>query len=521
MRLTMRRRAPLCVLAGATAVALGVGVSVASGSSVEPSSYGNTIESGSSVTIKKVVHTPPIPPNPDIVFLSDSSGSMGAVLANVAANATSIMNTVNTAQPPGAVAEFAAADYKDGRPGPEPEGCESDPYPFRLGQALTTNIAAVESAISAWSPASGGCDVEESQVNALYQVATDGVGFRSNSDRVLVWFGDAAGHDPDLGHTLTEAIEKLKEAHIRVIAVPVKDESSEAFGGLDSTGQATKVATETGGEVMPEATPEEVSKRILEGLKNLPVTVTPTPTCDSGLSATYDASSKTVTSGEDATFEETLAVAPNAPDGDVLHCSVDFLLNGSHEEGFQQSVAITVPLRPTDLSLEKELTPVFFFKHHIVAYLLTATNHGSDPDNNVTITDPLPAGEKFVVADPGCTFAAGVVTCALGTLAPGASETKLLVVGITKCAPSRITNTATVTGERPDSNPANNSASVTVKLEREDKSMCECPKPPTKWHHHGSEECCKAFHDAWDSHGSGSECKGHESKHGHGRHNRK
>jgi len=173
MRLTTRWRAQLCVLAGITTVALGVGVSVASGSGVEPSSYSNTLESGSSVTIKKIVHTPAIPANPDIVFLSDTSGSMESALTNVQSNVSSIMNTVNTGQPPGASAEFAAADYKDGRPGAFPEGCESDPYAFRLGQPLTTSLPAVQTAINAWSPASGGCDSEESQVNALYQIATE------------------------------------------------------------------------------------------------------------------------------------------------------------------------------------------------------------------------------------------------------------------------------------------------------------------------------------------------------------
>jgi uncharacterized repeat protein (TIGR01451 family) len=458
MRLKNGRRPRLVVFATGVATAFGVSASVALGFGVEPTSYSNTVSSGSSVTITKTVHTPPIPPNPDIVFLSDTSGSMGPVLSNVEANASSIMNTVSKAQPPGAVAEFAAADYKDGRPGEFPEGCETDPYAFRLGQALTENLPLVQTAINNWSPASGGCDSEESQINALFQIATDGVGFRSNSDRIVVWFGDAAGHDPDLGHTLKEAIEALQGANIRVIAVPVSDGEP----GLDSTGQATAVAEATGGEVLPSATPEEVSTRILEGLSNLPVTVTPSPTCDSGLTATYDAASKTVTSGETATFEETLTVASNAPDGGVLHCKVDFLLNGTSEEGFQQTVAINVPLRATDLSLEKSVSPSFVTEGHNVTYTLTATNNGKDPDPSVSASDPLPAGESFVSGEPGCSSTAGVVTCEFGTLAPGETQSKSFVVAVANGAPSSITNTATVTGERPESNPGNNSASTTL-----------------------------------------------------------
>jgi uncharacterized repeat protein (TIGR01451 family) len=452
------RGAQLCALASATVLALGLSTGIAAAAGVEPASYSNTLESGSSVTITKTVHTPPIPPNPDIVFLSDTSGSMESALSNVQSHATEIMNTVNAAQPSGATAEFAAADYKDGRPESENGGCEPDPYAFRLGQPLTTSLPAVQNAVNEWSPASGGCDAPESQVNALYQLATGAVGYRSDSTRVVVWFGDVNGVDPDLGHTLVEAVEALKAAHIRVIAVPVKTEEA----GLDSTGQATFVANETGGEVMPEGSPEEVSKKILEGLENLPVTVTPQPSCDPGLSATYDAASKTVTSGSDVTFEETLSVAPNAPDGGVLTCNVDFLLNGNSESGFQQSVAITVPLRPTDLSLEKSVSPSFVTEGHNVTYTLTARNGGTDPDNNVAASDPLPAGESFVSGDPGCTEAASVVTCEFGTLAAGETASKSFVVAIADGAPSSITNTATVTGERPDSNPTDNSAQATL-----------------------------------------------------------
>jgi uncharacterized repeat protein (TIGR01451 family) len=460
MKLMRERPRWLTALIGmtATAMALGLSVGVALGSGVEPASYSNTLESGSSVTITKTVHTPAIPPNPDIVFLSDTTGSMEGAINNVQANATSIMNSVNAAQPPGATAEFAAANYKDGRPGKEPEGCDTDPYAFNLDQALTENLPAVQSAINTWS-AGGGCDEPESQVNALYTLATDGVGFRSDSTRVVVWFGDAPGQDPDLGHTLNEAIAALVAANIRVIAVPV---TTEEAAGLDSTGQATAVAEATGGEVMPSASPSEVSEKILEGLSNLPVTVTPQPTCDPGLSATYDAASKTVTSGSDVSFEETLAVASNAPDGGILTCNVDFLLNGVSQSGFQQSVEITVPLRPTDLSLEKSVSPSFVTEGHNVTYTMTTTNNGTDPDANVTVSDPLPAGESFVSGDPGCSVAAGVVTCEFGTLEAGATASKSFVAAIEIGAPTTIANTAKVTGERPESKPADNSASAVL-----------------------------------------------------------
>ena len=336
---TLRR---LCLIAGTALLALGVGQALAA-SGVDPATYSNTLTHGQSVTITKTVHTPTIPPNPDIAFVSDTTGSMGPAIANVKTNATTIMNDVNSAQPPGATAEFAAANYKDGDPAYNGGVCSLDPYAFQLNQNLTTNLGDVQTGINTWS-ASGGCDTPESAINALYQIATGAVSFRAGSTRVVVWFGDATSHDPSLGHTLTDAINALVAAHITVIAIPVND--SQPDGGLDGSGQATAIAAATGGQVLPGANPADVSTAILAGLHNLPVTVTPVPTCDSGLSATYDAPSKTVTSGSDVTFQETLTVAPNAPQGGVLHCSVDFLLNGNSVTGFQQTVNINVPDPP-------------------------------------------------------------------------------------------------------------------------------------------------------------------------------
>jgi uncharacterized repeat protein (TIGR01451 family) len=370
------------------------------------------------------------------------------------------MNTVNAGVPSGSIAEFAAADYLDG----DPSFCPSDPWAFNVDQGLTTNTSDVQNGINTWpghvTTYLGGCDTPESWINALWQIANGATGFRSGSTRVIVQFGDATSHDPSIGHSLSNAITALHAANIEVLFVPVSNGSPD--GGLDGAGQATAVASATGGHVLPAATPSQVSDAILAGLSNLPVTVTPSPACDAGLSATYDAPSKTVTSGTDATFSETLSVASNAPDGGVLHCTVDFLLNGISTPGFQQTVDITVPLRSTDLSFAKTVTPTFLTEGNNATYTLSVKNNGTDPDTNVVATDTLPAGESFVSGDPGCSAAASVVTCSFGTIGAGATASLSYVVHVALGAPSTLVNAATVTGDRPDSNPANSSASATI-----------------------------------------------------------
>lgn len=361
----------LWLLLGAAVAAFCINAAVALGAGVEPASYSTTLSPGGSVTIAKTVHTPAVPANPDLVFLSDTTGSMYEAISNVQANATSILNTVNGAQPPGSVAEYAAADYKDGT-----EGCTSDPYAFYVGQNLTESVSDVQNAINAWS-AGGGCDYPESQINALYEVATGAIAFRSDSTKVVVWFGDAPGLEPDLGHTLEETIEALVAANIRVLAVPIGS-------GLDESGQATAIAKATGGEVMPAASPEEVSERILEGLKNLPVTVTPKPSCDPGLTASYDAAEKTVAGGEDAGFEETLSVSSGA--SGTLHCEVDFMLNGVSVPGFQQTVSITVNSgnRSPDCSKLAANPGTLWPPNHKLR--LVTVSGATDPDGNALTT---------------------------------------------------------------------------------------------------------------------------------------
>jgi uncharacterized repeat protein (TIGR01451 family) len=474
----MRRRR-FVGAAATVASMLVVGVGAASGSGVDPSSYSATLDSGTSVTITKTVHTPAIPPNPDIVFLADNTGSMLPAVSNVASNAGTIMSDVSSGVPSGSVAEFAAADYMDG----EPSFCPTDPWAFNVDQGLTTSTSDVQNGINTWpghvTTYLGGCDAPESWINALWQIANGSIGFRSDSTRVIVQFGDATSHDPNFGHTLADAISALQAANIEVIFVPVADGSPD--GGLDGAGQATAVASATGGQVLPAASPDQVANAIISGLTNLPVTVTPSPTCDPGLSATYDAPSKTVTSGTDATFAETLSVAPNAPDGGVLHCSVDFLLNGMSTPGFQQTVDITVPLRPTDLSLTKTASPTFLTEGNDATYTLSVTNNGGDPDTNVVATDTLPTGETFVSGDPGCTAVANTVTCLFGTVGAGATASKSYVVHVELGAPSTLVNAATVTGDRPDSNPADNSASATITVNHNPVCSALAASPDTLW----------------------------------------
>jgi uncharacterized repeat protein (TIGR01451 family) len=63
-----------------------------------------------------------------------------------------------------------------------------------------------------------------------------------------------------------------------------------------------------------------------------------------------------------------------------------------------------------------------------LVYTLLVRNNGPDTAKDVVVKDTLPSSATFDSADAPCTHSAGVVTCALGDLAPGATVYKHITV---------------------------------------------------------------------------------------------
>jgi len=301
---------------------------------VTPSQVYEALAPGQSVNVDKRVQTPEIPPNPDIVFLADTTGSMGGAIANVIANATAVMNTVKASQ---SSAQFGVAEYRD----------RGDIFVWQLNQNLTPTVATAQGAINTWN-ASGGGDFPEGQMVALTQIAT-AINWRPGSTRILVWFGDAPGHDPRLGFTEIGATAALVGQNIRVIAIPT------GFAQLDSTGQATRITNATMGCLLPNANDNQVSAAILAGLMSLPVTVIPQAVGCDPLSVSFNPPSRTVTSGTAATFVETIT-APNDPGWcDDVHCTVEFRVENGNLIGTQEIWVTALDVTPPTVNCPEDL----------------------------------------------------------------------------------------------------------------------------------------------------------------------
>jgi len=219
----------------------------------------------------------------DVYLLADTTGSMSEPIGAVQAGASAIVDGLITDLPDVDLA-FGAGDYKD---------FPWDAYAFRHQVSLTKATATVQAAIAAWA-ADGGNDGSEGQFFALDRLASDvdpagdTIGWREGAERIIVWFGDAPGHDPvcaaisGLGFDITEGsvIAKLGAEGIGVVAIstlsgyPSGLDDDPTWGADDylgfctldgTTGQATRIAAATGGTHMSGVD----SNAIVDAIKNL------------------------------------------------------------------------------------------------------------------------------------------------------------------------------------------------------------------------------------------------------------
>ncbi len=118
----------LAVSAALVPAAAGIG-----GPGVTPASVDVTLAPGGSVVINKLVETAAVSSKPDVMFLADTTGSMGSSIANVQSSIADIITSVRGVQPD---AQFGAAQYKD----------VVDPFAYQLDHAISSDDTAVSNA---------------------------------------------------------------------------------------------------------------------------------------------------------------------------------------------------------------------------------------------------------------------------------------------------------------------------------------------------------------------------------------
>ncbi|WP_156913802.1 PEP-CTERM sorting domain-containing protein [Comamonas badia] len=208
--------------------------SMAMADSISPETYSATLGIGESVTITKTVVISKGSPTSallDVKFIADTTGSMGSIISTVRNNATTIMNNLSGLGD----AQFGASEYKD----------RTDGYTTKVNQTLTSDTASVQAGINTWG-ASGGYDAPEANLIALKEQA-QAADWREGSNRFIVQFGDAPGHEGGAYPTLSDTITALDGNNVKVIVVGTNGMNNSCGGSDCAAGQATAIANATGG----------------------------------------------------------------------------------------------------------------------------------------------------------------------------------------------------------------------------------------------------------------------------------
>lgn len=103
----------------------------------------------------------------------------------------------------------------------------------------------------------------------------------------------------------------------------------------------------------------------------------------------------------------------------------------THQLLFPSSACVpSPPSAPgtSDVAISKSASSATTKGGATVVYTLTATNVGDATATGVVLRDVLPEGVTYVSSSAPCARAGGVVTCAVGSLAPGASVSKTITV---------------------------------------------------------------------------------------------
>ncbi|MFB7364099.1 HYR domain-containing protein [Streptomyces hydrogenans] len=328
---------------------------------VTPAFVSQALDPGASLQVDKLVRTPVVPPMPEVVLLVDGTRSMEPVVTDVRAGLSDIITTVRSNQPD---ARFAVATFGDQQVDPGAG--------FDVTAELTQDDGTLRAGVDALGigRGNGSMGPSEDWINGLWQIANGSGGetvFRENSSPVIVLVSDASSHNPSNGHTIEDTIFALQDKNARVLGVDVETPVGD---GLDGTGyagiedqienprttpgQATRIIEATGGRKLSGIDPGQVAEAIVEGLGNLPTRVGHRLTaCDPALTVTLDPPTRDVVSGETAGFAETITVAPDAPQGATLTCTVEFLLGtqapdtaalgvAAADPAYQQQISITV-----------------------------------------------------------------------------------------------------------------------------------------------------------------------------------
>lgn len=212
---------------------------------ISPTSFSADLAVGESVTIRKTVTVSKGGPSSalvDIMFVFDTTGSMGGAISNAKATATSLINSLNTKYGGGL---FSGVGYYN------------DPAAV-VTQTLTGTVSQTQTAINALF-ASGGGDYPEAGYAGI-SAAANSAGWRAGSNRFVVVLGDA-GFNNNGGATEASTLAALGAQGIKLIGV----DSCAVVGTCGFSPTFANSITGLGGTVYSSGTSSSTLAAAIEG----------------------------------------------------------------------------------------------------------------------------------------------------------------------------------------------------------------------------------------------------------------
>ncbi len=206
-----------------------------------------------------------------------------------------------------------------------------------------------------------------------------------------------------------------------------------------------------------------------------------------GGTGTFTATNSTLAAGASATFTLVAHVNASAASGSLIsNTATATTATTDPTPGNNSATATTTINTLADLSITQTDAPDPVIAGNDVIYTIDFANNGASDARNVSLSDPLPAGTRFVsaTAPAGWTIAApaffgtGTVTFTKTTAASGESGTFQIHVNTAgSVAGTTLTNTVSVSSSTTDPNPANDSATATTATNSTDLRLFETNHP--------------------------------------------
>lgn len=220
---------------GLIAVLAVFSLSPAIADTIDPASYSATLAVGESVTVRKTVTVEEGVTSAliDVVFLIDTSGSMGGAITGAKAAASNILSGL-----------AALGDVASGT------GYYSEPGSDGVFRTLTTNTTDGIANINAITLGlgGGGGDFPEEGFHGT-RTAAEGQPWRTGSNRFIIALGDATFKESD-GSTQANTLAALEANNITFIGINFSNLTNTGFGGISPAG----LASATGGSIVSSST---------------------------------------------------------------------------------------------------------------------------------------------------------------------------------------------------------------------------------------------------------------------------